>query len=51
MDFDISEEQQLLLETVRQWIDKECPLTHVREIFDGESGHDPELSLNRRPQH
>ena len=43
MDFDISEEQQLLLETVRQWIDKECPLTHVREIFDGESGHDPKL--------
>ena len=43
MDFDISEEQQLLLETVRQWILNECPLTRVRETFDGDSGHDPQL--------
>jgi len=43
VDFDISEEQQLLLETVRQWIDNECPLTRVRELFDGETGHDAQL--------
>jgi len=43
MDFDLSEEQELLQETVRQLLDNECPLTHVREIFDGNAGHDPQL--------
>ncbi|NRA02471.1 MAG: acyl-CoA/acyl-ACP dehydrogenase [Myxococcales bacterium] len=43
MDFDISEEQELLQATVRQLAGNECPLTRVREIFDGDSGHDPEL--------
>ena len=43
MDFDISEEQELLLGTVRQLVENECPLTRVREIFDGDSGHDAEL--------
>ena len=43
MDFDISEEQELLLETVRQWTLNECPLTRVRELFDGETGHDARL--------
>ena len=43
MDFDISEEQELLLETVRQLTENECPLPRVREVFDGDSGHDPDL--------
>ena len=43
MDFDISEEQELLQGTIRQLVENECPLTRVREIFDGDSGHDPEL--------
>ncbi len=43
MDFDISDEQELLLGTVRQLVKNECPLTRVRQIFDGDSGHDPEF--------
>ncbi|MCH2173749.1 acyl-CoA/acyl-ACP dehydrogenase [Myxococcota bacterium] len=43
MDFGISEEQELLQETVRGFVTNECPATHLREVFDGESGHDPEL--------
>jgi alkylation response protein AidB-like acyl-CoA dehydrogenase len=43
MDFDTSEEQDLLQDTVQQFIDGECPITKVREIFDGDSGHDPAL--------
>ena len=41
MNFDVSEEQQLLQETVRQFVDNECPLPRLREIFDGDVGHDP----------
>lgn len=43
MDFDISEEQELLGQTVRQLLENECPLPRVREVFDGEVGHDPVL--------
>ena len=43
MDFDISEEQELLQETVRQLVENVCPLTRVRELFDGDAGHDPEI--------
>jgi alkylation response protein AidB-like acyl-CoA dehydrogenase len=40
MDFGLSEEQELLQETVRSFVDNECPPTRVREIFDAETGHD-----------
>ncbi len=40
MNFDLSEEHELLQETVRQMLANECPPTRVREIFDGETGHD-----------
>lgn len=43
MDFGLSEEQQLLQETVRSFIANECPATRLREIFDGESDHVPAL--------
>ena len=43
MNFDLSEEQELLRDTVAQFMENECPPTHLREIFDGESGHDPAL--------
>jgi alkylation response protein AidB-like acyl-CoA dehydrogenase len=43
VNFDVSEEQQLLQETVGQYIENECPLPRLREIFDGEEGHDPAL--------
>jgi len=43
VNFDTSEEQELLQETIEQFLAKECPATRVREIFDGESGHEPTL--------
>ena len=43
MDFDISEEQELLLGTTRQLVENKCPLVRVREIFDGDSGHDAQF--------
>src|SRR5262245_57415665 len=43
MNFDISEEQELLQDTVRQFLEGRCPIGKVREIFDGETGVDPEI--------
>ena len=38
MNFDLSEEQEMLQETVKQFLDNECPATTLREIFDGDTG-------------
>jgi len=38
MDFALSEEQELLQETVRGFVEKECPAALARQIFDGERG-------------
>lgn len=35
MDFALSEEQELLQETVRGWVEAECPPGLVREVIDG----------------
>jgi alkylation response protein AidB-like acyl-CoA dehydrogenase len=43
VNFGLSEEQQLLQETVRGFVAGECPVTRVREIFDAGSDHDPAL--------
>ncbi|NRA00367.1 MAG: acyl-CoA/acyl-ACP dehydrogenase [Myxococcales bacterium] len=43
MNFDLSEEQELLQETVKQLLANELPATHLREIFEGDTGHDPAL--------
>jgi alkylation response protein AidB-like acyl-CoA dehydrogenase len=43
VNFDTSEEQELLQETVGQFLEGECPPTRLREIFDGDTGHDPAL--------
>lgn len=43
MDFDLSEEQQLLQETVKQFVENECPMARLRELFDDEVGFDPVL--------
>ena len=42
MNFDLSDEQRLLQDTIRGFLDKECPPTHLRAVFEG-SGHDPTL--------
>lgn len=43
MDFGLSEEQELLQETVRGFAQNECPTTRLRELFDAGEGHDPAL--------
>jgi len=43
MDFDLSEEQVMLQETVKQYLENECPAPRLREIFDGDVGMDEGL--------
>ncbi len=43
MDFALTEEQELLQQTVRSFVEKECPPKLVREIFDGARGGVPAL--------
>ena len=35
MDFALSEDQELLQETVRSYVEKECPAALARQVFDG----------------
>jgi alkylation response protein AidB-like acyl-CoA dehydrogenase len=43
VDFGLSEEQTLLQDTIRRWLDGECPTPRVRAIMESASGHDPAL--------
>jgi len=43
MDFGLTEEQDMLQETVRSFVDNECTPQRLREIFDAGAGHDPAL--------
>lgn len=43
MDFGLSEEQELLQETIRGFAQNECPTTRLRELFDAGFGYDPAL--------
>jgi alkylation response protein AidB-like acyl-CoA dehydrogenase len=43
MDFGLSEEQVLLKETIRRFLDSECPTTRVRAIMEIDTAHDPAL--------
>ena len=43
MEFDLSDEQRLLQETVAQFIDNECPPARLRELYDDEVGYDSVL--------
>ena len=43
MDFDLSDEQRLLQDTVAQFIENECPMSRLRELYDDEVGFDPVL--------
>jgi alkylation response protein AidB-like acyl-CoA dehydrogenase len=43
VDFGLSEEQTLLQDTIRRYVDAECPTTRVRTIMESPTGHDPAL--------
>lgn len=43
MEFTLSDEQELLQETVRGFVTRECPPARLRELFDAGNGHDPTL--------
>lgn len=43
MDFGFSEEQDLLRQAARDFLEKECPMTTVRRLMEDETGHSPEL--------
>ncbi|MBM4243011.1 MAG: acyl-CoA dehydrogenase [Deltaproteobacteria bacterium] len=43
MDFGFSEDQELLRQSAKDFLAKECPMTLVRKMMDDESGHSPEL--------
>lgn len=40
MDFSLSEEHQLLAETLRRFLEEECPVTRIRELVAEEHGAD-----------
>ena len=43
MDFGLSQDQVLLKDAIRRWLDAECPTTRVRAVMESETGHDPAL--------
>jgi alkylation response protein AidB-like acyl-CoA dehydrogenase len=43
MDFGLSEEQVLLKQTVKRFLEAQCPTTRVRAIMESDTGHDPAL--------
>lgn len=43
MDFGLSEDQVLLKQTIKRFLDEQCPTTRVRTIMESDSGHDPAL--------
>jgi len=43
VNFDLTDEQRMLQDTVHQYLENECPITRLREIFDGDTGFDAVL--------
>ncbi|MEE3328760.1 MAG: acyl-CoA dehydrogenase family protein [Myxococcota bacterium] len=43
MNFDLTEEQEMLQESLGGLLENEFPISRLREVFDGDTGHDPEL--------
>lgn len=43
MDFGLSADQVLLKESIRRFLDTECPSARVRTVMESETGHDPAL--------
>jgi len=43
MDFGLSQDQVLFKDTLRRWLEAECPTTRVRAVMETDTGHDPAL--------
>jgi alkylation response protein AidB-like acyl-CoA dehydrogenase len=43
MDLSLTEEQELLQNSARDFLRQECPITHVRTMEEDETGYSPEL--------
>ena len=43
MDFGFSEEQEMLRQSARSLLERECPSAHVRQMMEDERGYSPEL--------
>ncbi|PIQ46256.1 MAG: acyl-CoA dehydrogenase [Deltaproteobacteria bacterium CG12_big_fil_rev_8_21_14_0_65_43_10] len=43
MDFDFSEDQVMIRDSARKFLEKECPKDKIRELKEDEKGYDPEL--------
>ncbi|MFH1624062.1 MAG: acyl-CoA dehydrogenase family protein [Pseudomonadota bacterium] len=43
MDFDFSEDQTMIIDSARKFLEKECPKDRVRELKEDEKGYDPEM--------
>jgi alkylation response protein AidB-like acyl-CoA dehydrogenase len=43
MDFGLSEEQELLQQTLRGFVERECPAPRLRQAFESGEGNDPAL--------
>ena len=43
MDFGFSEEQEMLRQSARSLLERECPSAHVRQMMDDDRGYSPEL--------
>lgn len=43
MDFGLTEDQLLLKDSLRRFLDAECPTTRVRAVMEGDGGHDTNL--------
>lgn len=43
MKFSFSDDQRLFAEGLRELLAKECPASHVREVWENGTGHSPEL--------
>ena len=43
MDLDFTSEQEMLRKSVVEFLKKECPFEHVKELEDSDQGYDPKI--------
>ena len=43
IEYGLNEEQEMLKTMARDFLANECPMTHVRELMDNDTGFDPDL--------